>query len=61
MIVDADSADYDMAKIVAALHKNCRGCHQLDERSSLRHLHVHLSFSARPCGWWYGTRFLDRD
>ncbi len=34
--------------------------HQLDERPSLRHLHVPLSLSARPRGRRHGTRLLHR-
>ena len=60
VIVDADPADYDMAKIVAALHKIYRRGHQLDERPSLRHLHVPLSLPARPRRRRHGTRLLHR-
>ena len=39
--------------------QDCRRRDQLDERPSLRHLHVHLSLPARPGGRRHGARLLD--
>ena len=50
VIIDADPADYDMAKDRRRTSQNCGRRHQLDGRPSLRYLHVSLSLSARPGG-----------
>ena len=50
VIVDADPADYDMAKARGRSAQNCCLSHQLDERPAVRYLYVSLSFSPRSAG-----------